>query len=218
MYLQEEDYKKRIAQHKRTNQNLREKVRTLFQKLRQNQVEVLTDDEVKRYIEHLVNGNNKKEEKIAKLEELIVTLYAQIEETKNSRNAVVEAVTSDLEEELIEANKKIQLLAQAVTDPGKADSVFLQRCKVHTIETDDDRRWMSNAMKQLEKAVMKLLTVEERLDAFAHNLEAANASKTEYTEKTMKPLGKAIVKINSVVSHIECFFDKIGDIEIAEDE
>lgn len=182
----------------------------------------VSDEEARSSLKAALTRAEKLEESLARsrnenkeLKELCNKLSFIVEEMKKSREAITEAMTSELEEKLKEANRRIELLAQAVVEPEEADSIFLHQCKVHTIETDDDKKWMSSAMKQLEKAGMALLTTEERLVKYEEKLkESGNV----YTEKVMKPLGRAISSISSTLSHIECFFDKVGDVMIAEDE
>ena len=211
MFLQEQDFIKRIEIHNRTNKNLREKVRELIRNLKMRQVANIPDDKLR----IMIQGLQKKADAYDALKEENEKLQAQIEEVKASRRNVVESVTCDLEEKLKEANRRIELLAQAVVEPEEASSIFLHQCKVHTIETDDDKKWMAGAMKQLEKAGIALLTTEERLMKYEEKLKESG---NEYTEKVIKPLGRAISSINKTLSHIECFFDKVGDIKIIEDD
>lgn len=149
------------------------------------------------------------------LREKCAKLTAQAEELRSTRNAVVEAVTDDLQQKLDEANQRIKLLAQAVVEPEKADSIFLQQCSVHTIESDDDKKWMAGATKQLEKAAMQLLSVAERLTKMEEALKGTNGIDID---KALKNHGKALSKLTAVISHIECFFDKVGDIQVIDDE
>lgn len=153
--------------------------------------------------------------KIQELEKEVATLNTRILDMKESRSDVIEAATSALEEQLREAENKIRLLAQAVVEPNKLDSVFLQSLAVHTIETDDDRKWMGNAMKQLEKAAMSLLSAEERLVKCEEALK--EIPKDDSVERAVKNYSKVFLKINSTLSHIECFMDKVGDIKIADE-
>ncbi|SEA80052.1 hypothetical protein SAMN04487851_11476 [Prevotella sp. tc2-28] len=203
---------------KKKNEKLKEdrdRIIELIHKLDEKQVEAMSDERLKTMFRTLTSSVKRLKEEKEALQNEVKLLYAQIDETKNSRNAVVEAVTADLEEKLEEANNKIKLLASAVVDPEKADSVFLQSCKVHTIETDDDKKWMAGAMRQLEKASMKLLTVDERLSRYEETLKENNGELTTSVEKIIK---KAMNSISSTISHIECFMDKVGNIKIEEDE
>ena len=199
-----------------TIQRCRDKVKELVHELRQKQIEAMSESGEKEMLKKLLDLAQRNKEKITKQEELIETLYKQIEDTKNSRNAVVEAVVDDLKEKLETANKKIVLLSQAVVEPDKADSVFLQSCKVHCIESDDDRTWMAGAMKQLEKAGMQLIATEQRLADLDDMLEGVSSD--EENKKLRKKINTILSKINSTISHIECFFDKVGEIKIEEDE
>ena len=87
---------------------------------------------------------------------------------------------------------------------------------VHVLETEDDRKWMAKAMKQLEKAAMRLLAVEERLDLYRNELSYLKGN--EEADKILKSIAKAFPKITSVVSHVESFMDKVGEIKIEDDE
>ena len=149
------------------------------------------------------------------LREKCAKLTAQVEELRSTRNAVIEAVTDDLQQKLDEANQRIKLLVKAVIDPEQADSALLQQCTVHAIETDDDRKWMAGATKQLEKAAMQLLSVADRLAKMEEALKGTNGIDID---KALKNHGKALSKLTAVISHIECFFDKVGDIQVIDDE
>lgn len=220
------DYRRMFEKCQRFEPRLekeRDRVRELLHKLRARQIEVMTDEQQKKLLTNLTNKVEKDNVEIDaltkerdELKQKVERLTAQMEDIRSSRSAVVEAVTDDLQQKLDEANKRIKLLAQAVVEPSKADSVFLQQCTVHTIETDEDRKWMDGAMKQLEKAAMKLLAVEERL------LKVEETIKDSVTgidvTKAFKNLGKVVSNITSTLSHIECFMDKVGDIKIVDDE
>jgi len=202
---------------------LRETIKDLKHKLNQKQVEQMSDEKQKNVMQGMMKNAEMARKTISELtferdhlKQKVERLTAQMEDIRSSRSAVVEAVTDDLQQKLDEANKRIKLLAQAVVEPSKADSVFLQQCTVHTIETDEDKKWMDGAMKQLEKAAMKLLAVEERL------LKVEETIKDSVTgidvTKAFKNLGKVVSNITSTLSHIECFMDKVGDIKIVDDE
>ena len=169
-------------------------------------------------VELAKKANDRREKTSVRVESLkkeVERLNSCIKDVRESRDAVVEAATSDLEERLAEANNRIRLLAQAVVEPGKPDSVFLKSCVVHTMESDDDRKWMDKAMKQLEKAAMALLAVEARMVQCEELLKECQQG--ESVEKALKNHTKALSKINTVVSHIECFFDKVGDIKLGDE-
>ncbi len=204
-----------MKQKRETVQRLRDQNLALRHELFNKRLETLSDEELKYTTKKLIDSVERSKEEREALNAQIKLLYEQIEETKNSRNAVVEAVTADLEEELEEANRKIKLLAEAAVEPGKADSVFLQSCKVHTIETDDDKKWMDKAMKQLEKASQKILAVEERL---THYEEMLKENDNELSKGIVKKISKSISDINSTLSHVECFIDKVGNIKVIEDD
>ncbi|MBR1527001.1 MAG: hypothetical protein IJ640_10165 [Prevotella sp.] len=202
--------------------NKQDKIRELVHQLRKRQVAALTDEQVKKLLQNLTNKVEKQEEELTQLRQENEQLKAEndkfdarLEEVRSSRNSVIEAVTDDLQQKLDEANQRIKLLAQAVVDPEKADSVFLQQCTVHTIETDDDRKWMAGATKQLEKAAMQLLSVADRLTNVEEALKGIDGIDIA---KVLKNHGKALSRLTAVISHIECFFDKVGDIQFTDDE
>ena len=166
---------------------------------------------LQRKIENLTEKLEKKREDNENLQKLNNRLCAEIDSMKAGRDPIIQNVTEELRQKLNEANQRIKLLAQAAVAPEKADSVFLQQCVVHAIETEDDRKWMVSATKQLEKAAMQLLSVVERLSNIEESLKDIDGCDIE---KTLKSHGRVLSKLTSVISHIECFFDKIGDIKI----
>lgn len=173
-------------------------------------------EEKQAYIDELLKKLSKKTNAISRLQSENKILMDRIKEVQASRDAVVREITEDLEEQLEEANRRIALLAQAVTDPDKADSVFLKRCQVRTIETDDDRKWMKKAMAQLEKAMLNFTTIQARLD---ETYEAMGKALSQQiiggdADRTYNRFAKVFPKIDSCVSHIEDFFIKVGDIKI----
>ena len=175
-------------------------------------------EEKQAYIDELLKKISKKSATISNLQAENRALRNQLEEVRKSREAVTKAISEDLEEQLEEANRKIALLAQAVTDPSKADSVFLQQCRVHTIETDDDRTWMKKAMKQLEKALLNFTTIQARL---SETYEAMGKALDQQiiagdADKVYNRFAKVFPKIESCVSHIEDFFLKVGEIKVEE--
>ena len=173
-------------------------------------------EEKQAYIDELLKKISKKANAISSLQAENKSLRKQIKELKESRDAMTKAVTEDLEEQLAEANRRIALLAQAVTDPNKADSVFLKQCSLRTIETDDDRKWMKKAMAQLEKAMLNFTTIQARLDETYEEMGKALSQQIigGDADRTYNRFAKVFPKIDSCVSHIEDFFIKVGDIKI----
>ena len=166
-------------------------------------------EEKQTYIDELLKKISKKTNTISNLQAENKKLREQIKDLKSSREAVVKAVTEDLEEQLENANRKMSLLAQAVAYPTKA-------VDIHTIVTDDDKKWMSKAMKQLEKAMISLTTIQTRLEETHDGMGKALEQRLigGDADKVYRRFSKAFSKIDSCVSHIEDFFTKVGNIKI----
>ena len=211
MFNQEQDYLKKISILKETNRNLRENMRKILRDLRARQVANIPDDKLR----IMIQGLRKKADDYDALKEENAKLLAQIEEVRANHSDLLESVTSDLEEKLKEANRRIELLAKAVVEPSEADSIFLRQCRVHTIETDDEREWLEGATNQLEKAATKLMSVEERLAECDTILKTAE--NTQEVTRMLKVINRLSTKLEGTISHIECFFDKVGDIKIAKE-
>lgn len=89
---------------------LRAKVQELIHKLREQAFENLPEGELKNAIKSLIKRVADAELKNRLLQQENEKLFAYVQDLKNGRAAVVEAVTSDLEEQLAEARKTIELL------------------------------------------------------------------------------------------------------------
>lgn len=157
-------------------------------------------------IDELLKKISRKQATIAALQDENKRLRLQVNEVQASRNAVVREVTADLEERLKEANRKVNLLIQALQDPQA-----IYEINSHTLTTDDDREWMGKAMKQLEKAEYNFTSISARLT----ECEAALLGVTDSIEKRgiLSKINKAFSKIDSCVNHIEEFFKKVGNIK-----
>lgn len=195
---------------------MRQKISDLIHLVKSKHIEAMSESELKNSMKGLIKRASKAESENEAMHEHIIKCHQIIKDLKDGRNAVVEAVTKDIEDRLAESNRKVELLAQAVTDPNIINRMFPQNMQIHTIETDDDKIWMKSAMGQLEKSALGLLTIAARLNEVEASLK--NTTIVESKDKTMKALGKALNKITSVVSHIECFMDKVGDIKIIDND
>lgn len=134
-----------------------------------------------------------------------------IEDVRSSRDAVVKDVTEELQERVDFLTKQNKFLAQAVIEPEKVDLLLNKLNEPMAFSSDDEV--LLEAMKQLEKALIRMTAIEGRL-ADVENL----AKQRDYTEKEMNhaltKFNKAFGKIDSATSRIENFFDKIGEIRI----
>lgn len=168
------------------------------------------------HIGELLKKISKKSITISNLQAENKQLRKQLEEVRASRNAVAKAVSEDIEEQLAEANKRLEaanrknnLLIQALQDPN-----IVYEVNSHTLTDGDDKEWMDKAKKQLEKAMLNFTAIEARLA----ECETALKGVTETVEGTraISKINKAFTKIDSCVSHIEDFFVKVGNIKIDE--
>ena len=170
------------------------------------------ENERQSYIDELLRTLTKKSHTITAQQNEIAILKKQIKEIERERDSEMHEENKELRMQLEEANRKIELLAKVIAEPEKIDGTLLQKTKAHIIETEDDKKWMAGAMKQLEKAAMKLISLEERLITCEKMFQ--DVTNTEEREKILNKIRNGLGKINSAVSHIECFFDKVGDISI----
>ncbi|MBQ9532639.1 MAG: hypothetical protein IJR71_01565 [Prevotella sp.] len=132
---------------------------------------------------------------------------------QESRSAVVDAVTEDLEDEVKELKRQNRLLAEAVVN-GNNGNVRVIREAI-ALNSPSEREWMKRSMKQLEQANMKLdATISHLTESKAY---VENIASEGYKEKDaaflLKKIGKAHSKLESALSHIATFFEKTSKID-----
>lgn len=134
-----------------------------------------------------------------------------LEEVRASRDAVVKETTEELQERIDALTRQNKFLAQAVIEPEKVDLLLNKLNEPMVFDSNDEI--LQEAMKQLERALLRMTAIEGRL-ADVENL----AKQRDYTEKEMNhaltKFNKAFDKIDSATRRIENFFDKIGEIRI----
>ena len=130
----------------------------------------------------------------------------KLAEMQKDRDVVVQELMADLNSKLNAANRKNNLLMQALQDPNAINVI-----NTHTIDLDEDKEWMDRAMGQLEKAMLNFVSIESRLYECEKILD--NATEDIIKDGIIKRMNKALTKINSCVSHIEDFFTKVGNLK-----
>lgn len=146
--------------------------------------------------------------------------YAKnLQEVRESRSAAIEVVTEDLKEQvsilesrLKEQVRKNKLLAQAVVSPENAQSILSEIEEPLIISSDIDKDRLGIAMKQLETIMLRLNSVEMRIQ----NVE--RVAKEHYNEdqlKTnLKKFNAAFGKIDSAVLRIENFLERMKNVKV----
>ena len=142
----------------------------------------------------------------------------KLRQLQESRSAVVDAVTEDLEDEVKELKRQNRLLAEAVANSNSGNVRVIR--EAIDLNSPSEREWMKRSLKQLEQANMKLdATVLHLTDSKKYVEEIVNG---EYTEKDatylLKKIGKAHSKLESALSHIATFFEKTSRLDLNNDE
>lgn len=138
-----------------------------------------------------------------------------IAELQNSRKAVVEAVTDDLQQQVKELERKNRLLAEAVINPEKTNEAVRVVTLSTSVSSPAEREWMKRSAKQLDKASNDLITAKERLVSCMEGFEKAYAEGfvEEDVKKMLKKYTSTLSKIEAATNHIGVFFEKIEGIE-----
>ena len=165
-------------------------------------------------IDDLRKKINEKDAKLLSKQKEIHELRAltKRQERTNANLQQQNTENSQLHKEIKELQRKNVLLAQAVIEPNKA-------VLAPVIHTNNEKRWMVNASKQLEKAAQGLIQAEERFVEYEKISEELQEKYGEYEglAQVRKRLSRIISRIESCISHVECFFSLTKDITIAED-
>ena len=132
---------------------------------------------------------------------------------QESRSAVVDAVTEDLEDEIKELKRQNRILAEAVVN-GNQDNVRVIRETIN-LNSPSEREWMKRSLKQLEQANMKLDATISHLNESKTYVEdiASEGYKEKDAAFLLKKIGKAHSKLESALSHIATFFEKTSKID-----
>ena len=173
----------------------------------------------------LKKERNKLSNEVARLQNNLAERDKQIAELRQGREAVVKAMTDDLQQELDtahqhlrEARQQIVTLAGIISsggDAGQLGGLDLSRV-LHPADDPEEREWLGKSLDHLNNAFLRLSEIEDRLNMYLIVVRGAVERYEEFSsfKNSVKKLGKASDKIESCCAHIEQFFEVVGDIKI----
>ena len=163
---------------------------------------------------------------VRELQNRLTERDSQLAELRQGRDAVVRAMTDDLQSELKatrlqlkDARQTIVSLADMIADgdDGTQPRPVIDLSRVLHPDTDEEQRqWMTTSLDRLETALLRLTDVENCLNMY---LAATRNAVTHYEDfssfkSNIKKLDKSCSRIHSACDLISQFFEKVGDIRI----
>ena len=138
-----------------------------------------------------------------------------ITDLQNSRKAVVDAVTDDLQAQVKELQRQNRHLAEAIIKSTKTEGPVRVVKLTADMASPAEREWMKRAAKQLDMASNDLSTAKERLESCTEGIQKAFEEEiiAEDVKKLLKKYTSTLSKIEAATNHIGVFFEKIGGIE-----
>ena len=142
-----------------------------------------------------------------------------LSEVRASRDAVVQQVTEDLQEQLKQTQEQLKasvrqnkLLAQAIAEPTQAKEILETLNEPILIASPEDKDRLAIAMKQLEVALLRMNSIEMRLGIVERAMELRYTG--EELKNALKRFSNAYGKIDSVTMRLNNFLDMMKDLKI----
>lgn len=135
-------------------------------------------------------------------------LVINLQEMQSSRDAVVRDVTDGLQQQLNTAQRQNKLLVQALSDTDKVEDI------PPLVTFSVDKNMMDIAMKQLEKALERMQSIENRIGIVEKAVGAC--SEDGAMRSALRRFSNAYGKIDSVVSRINNFLDIVKYAKVDE--